>query len=180
MASKGMAEVIEPIALGTQVAGGFVSAGASYAKSTADKTAYEIQATVADNNATIARAQSGDAIRRGQLETVKSGLRARQLKGQQIATMAANGVDLSTGSPLNILTDTDYMAATDADIIALNAAKEAWGFDVQASNAKNNADLLRYRAGMESPGRAAATSLLTSAGSVASKWYGTRRPLFGD
>lgn len=176
MSSKDMSDVVAPLAIGMQSAGAIMGAGGAYAKSAADRNAYNMQAEIMDNNAAIAGVKRGDAFRRGEQTAFAAGLKARQVKGQQIATMAANGVALDEGSPLNILTDTDFMTATDANVIALNAAKEAWGYDVEAQNARSNASLLRNRASMESPGRAAATSLLTSAGSVASKWYSARHP----
>lgn len=176
MSSKDMSEVLGPVALGAQGVGAAFAASGAYTKAVADKTAYGMQADVADQNAVIARAQASDAITRGQTSTFNSQLRTRQVKGQQIAEMAANGLDLSEGTPLNILTDTEFMGENDAGVIARNAIKEAWGYSVQAANMKSNADLFRYRADMESPGRAAATSLLTSAGSVAQKWYSSRHP----
>lgn len=176
MSSKGLSDVFEPLALGVQTGGAFLTAGAAAAKSTADKAAYGIQATATENNAALEHAAAIDAIRRGQVAQATSQLKTRQLKGNQIATMAAHGLDLGEGSPLDILTDTDFMGEVDAGIIAANASKEAWGYDVKAANDKSNAALLRSRAEMESPGRAAATSLLTSAGTVASKWYSTRNP----
>lgn len=159
-----------------------MSAGAAASKSIADRAAYNIQATVAERNAGIDREAAGDAIRRGQTESVRSDLRYNQMKGTQIAAMAANGVALDEGSPLNILTTTDVTRNLDADVIAMNAGKEAWGYKVRAMNEDSNAELLHDRANMEHPGRAAGTSLLTSAGSVASKWYATRNPgySYGD
>jgi hypothetical protein len=169
-----MGDVLEPIALGASGAGAIMSAGGAYSKSAADRSAYETQSTALSNNAELECAAAGDAIRRGQTAQVNAALRARQVKGQQIAAMAANGVALDEGTPLNILTDTDLTAANDANVIAMNAAKEAWGYNVRAGNDEANAALLRRRAEMESPGRSAATSLLTSAGTVASRWYSTR------
>lgn len=174
--AKSLGESLEPLAMGTQVAGGVMAAGAAASKSIADRAAYNIQATATENNATLEHAAAGDAIRRGQVAQVGSELRTRQVKGAQIAGMAANGVDLGSGSPLNILSDTDLTGINDVNVIAMNAAKEAWGFNLRASNDESNARLLRARAAMESPVRAAGTSLLTSAGTVASKWYSTRNP----
>lgn len=171
---------LAPAALGMQTAGAFVTAGASASKSIADKAAYSTQARAMSANAEVERMASADATRRGQVAVFNSGVRTRQLKGQQIAQMAENGVDLGEGSPLNILSDTDLMGANDANVIAANAAKEAWGYDVRAKNDDNNAMLLRARADMESPGRAAAGSLLTSGGTVASRWYSTRHTSLAD
>lgn len=177
MASKDLSSVFEPVALGAQVGGGLVSAGAAASKSIADRAAYNIQATATENNAALEHAAASDALRRGQVSVVNSQLRTNQVKGQQIAALAANGVALGEGSPLDILTTTDLTGINDADVIAMNAKKEAWGYDLRAANDEANAKLLRMRAGMENPGRAAGTSLLTSAGTVASKWYSTRNPL---
>lgn len=155
---------------------GAVAAGVgAYNKSIADKAAYDIQATVANQNAGVAELQRQDAITRGQTQEFTSTLRARQLKGAQVAQMAANGVALSEGSPLSILTDTEMMSAADAAVIRQNALKEAWGYQVQGSNYRSNSDLLKMRSDMESPIAAGATSLLTGAGKVAASWYKTRK-----
>lgn len=172
--SKGMGDFTSTI----EGAGVALSGVAAYNKSVADKAAFDMQATVAENNANMARAAASDAIRRGQTEEVNSQLKTRQLQGKQAAQMAANGVDLSSGSPLSILSDTEFMGANDAAVIHANALKEAYGFNVQEANYKNNAKLLRYRSDMESPTTAAATSLLTGSGNVANRWY-TRRQKVG-
>lgn len=174
--SGDLTKVIGSIGIGAQIAGGFTTAGAAASKSISDRAAYNIQAAATSTNAALERAAAADALRRGQTAVINSELKTRQLKGQQVAEFAARGISLSEGTPLNILSDTDLMGANDANVLALNAAKEAWGYDVRAGNDEANARLLRSRADMESPKRAAITSLLTSAGSVASKWYATRNP----
>lgn len=165
------ASTVAGVGLGAQAAGGVAAAYGAYSKSKAEKTAYTMQAQVADNNKKYAGWQAEDALRRGQKATVAQQLKTRQLKGAQIARMAENGIDLGEGSALNILTDTDYMGAIDANTITDNAAKEAWFYRAQSQNYGSNADLLRYRANSENSTGAAAGTLLTSAGSVASRWY---------
>lgn len=178
--SKGMSDVLETTAHSAMLAGSFMGAGAAASKSIGDKAAFNIQADAARTNAELDRAAASDAVTRGQKAVAQSQLKTNQVKGMQIAAMAANGVDLSSDTPLDILTTTDLVGATDANIIAANAAKEAWGYRVRAGSEDANAALLDSRAGMENPWRAAATSLLTSGGAVASKWYGTRRYIGGD
>lgn len=163
--------MVGKVGLGMQAAGGVASAYGAYTKSKAEKTAYEIQAQVASNNKQYATWQAEDAIRRGQKSAVATQLKARQLKGSQIASFAARGIDLGEGSALNILTDTDYMGAIDANTVTDNAAKEAWMYRTQAGNYGANADLLRLRAKSSNGLGAAAGTLLTTAGNVASKWY---------
>jgi len=79
-------------------------------------------------------------------------------------------VALDSGSALNILEDTDYMGEQDALTVRNNAAKEAWAYRNQAAGALSDSSMLQSRANAESPGMAGFSSLLTSAGSVASRW----------
>jgi hypothetical protein len=72
------------------------------------------------------------------------------------------------------LTDTDFMGELDARIIRQNAARESFGHRVTAQQYRDDAALTRYGGESISPALAGATSLLTGAGSVASKWYAYR------
>ena len=117
-----------------QVAGMAVSAVGAYNSSKANKSAYEAQAQVNQNNAIIAQWQAQDALTRGARAVTASRMRNVQLKGDQRAAMAANGVDLSVGSAQRVLNSTDYIGQLDASTILDNAAREAWGYRTQASN----------------------------------------------
>lgn len=154
---------------GMQVAGTSLAADAAYDKSVAQAVAYTTQAQVAENNAGYDEMRASDAIARGKADAGNVYLKGAALKGQQIASFAARGIGGVT--PNNILTDTVTETDREAAIIHDNAAKEAWGYRVAEQNDKSNADLLRYRAGMENPDRAKATTLLTGAGAVAKSWY---------
>lgn len=159
------------IATGLQVAGAANTVLGSYNQSKAAKAAYEYQAAVQRNNAQLAEWQAQDAIARGQKAEQSQRLKVAQLKSTQRAGFAARGVALDEGSALNILNDTDYMGNLDALTLRDNAAKEAWGYRTQGANAASDAALLSGRAEAESPFGAAASSLLTGAGAVASSWY---------
>lgn len=152
-------------------AGAGVSAMGAYRQSEATKAGYEYQSAVNRNNAIIAEWQAQDALQRGQTAEQRQRLKAAQLKGSQRAALAARGVALDEGSPLAILQDTEFMAEQDALTIRDNAAREAWGYRTQSRNYTNDASMLNARADAESPFGAAATTLLTGAGTVASHWY---------
>lgn len=162
------------VGLGLQVAGAFTSAVGSAGKAKADKQAYEYQAAVTRNNAQIDEWRAQDAEYRGAVDVNRQRLKTAALKGSQRARLAAAGVALDEGSALNILMDTDYMGALDAATIEDNTAREAWALRESAKTGRSNADMLASRAAAESPLRSAATSLLTSAGTVASSWYALR------
>lgn len=157
--------------LGLQAVGGVTSAMGAYSQSKGTKAAYEYQAAVNRNNATLAEWQARDAITRGQRSEQTQRLKTAQLKGSQRARLAANGVAVDEGSALNILNDTDFMGEADALTIRDNAAREAWGHRNQAAGYASDASMLSARAAAESPFKAAAGTLLTSAGSVANSWY---------
>lgn len=149
---------------------GFSAMGA-YNQAKGEKAALEAQAQVELQNVQLAQWQSEDAIARGGNEANRAQLRGAQVKGSQRAAMAANGVDLGYGSALEVITDTDYLTAVDVQTIQQNAAREAWGYRVQGRQSLDRAAALRRGASQVKPWLSAGTSLLTSATSVAGKWY---------
>lgn len=135
---------------------------------------YDYQAQVASNNAEYAGWQERDALRRGQTDVARAGLRTRQLAGAQRAAFASRGVSLDEGSPLNILSDTYAMGEVDIATLKDNTAKEALGFRLAAQNYTDNASMLRSAASNQNPWLAAGGTLLTGAGNVAARWYDNR------
>jgi hypothetical protein len=160
------------IAMAVLSAGGAVmQASAASAQAKSQKNAYEYQAKVSENNAKIAEWQAQNEIAKGQQAEIEQRRKTAALKGSQTASLAARGLDISSGSALNILTDTDYMGEQDALTIRDNAAKAAWSARLQGANETSNAGFYKSAAAGISPSGAAAGSLLGSAGSVASNWY---------
>lgn len=168
---------LEPLML--QGLGAGMTAASAYSSSQASKAAYNAQAQVDQNNARLAEYQAQDAERRGAVAAQNVGYRTNQVKGTQRAALAANGVDLGYGSALELLSDTDYFGSVDRATTVDNAAREAWGYRTQGANYTSDASLLRQRASAESPFLSAGTSLLGSAGRVASGWYSPGTPTSG-
>ena len=102
-------------------------------------------------------------------------LQTSQLKGRQRASLAANGIDLGSQTAVNILTTTDVMGEIDANTVAANAVRSAWGYRTQGQNFKNDAAMKRVTARTINPGMAAATTLMSEAGQVAAAWYGLNK-----
>lgn len=127
----------------------------------------------ANANAALSDQQAADALARGQDNEFNQRLKTAQLKGTQTARLAANGVALDSGSPLDVLTSTDVMGAVDANTIRDNAAKEAYGYKTQAAN-------YRAQASTANPFAAGFTSLIGSASQVADRWYKYKKPLPAD
>lgn len=117
---------------------------AQEAKATAAANNYNAQ--VAEMNAKISEKQAKDAIERGKQEEQQKRQQTAQLEGRQRAAMAANGLDLSFGSPLDTIVDTAKLGELDALNIKTNAYREAYGYKVQATNQRASATLDRMRA----------------------------------
>lgn len=154
-----------------QGAGAASSAMGAYFGAQSQKRSLELQASMADINARMSESAAQATLLTGQREVQKSQIATANLKGTQRAGLAANGVDLGVGSANQILTTTDVMGEVDANTLQANAVRSAWGYRTQGVNQSNQALMSRASAGAISPLTSAATSLLGSAGSVASSWY---------
>lgn len=151
-------------------AGVVMSAYSAFSQSAANKAAYKYEAAVNRNNAMISEWNAQDAARRGEQDLIDQRRKTAAVMGAQRATLAGRGIDLSEGSALNILTDTEYLGEQDALTVKDNTAKNVWAAKVQANNDRANADLLKMRANNENPLLSGASSLLTGAGKVADSW----------
>lgn len=98
------------------------------------------QSQLAEVNAVNADRAAREALERGELDAVAHDRQVRQLRGRQIAAQAAQGLELGFGSPLDILTDTDLLAAEDRANIYENANREAEGYRISAANYRADAE----------------------------------------
>lgn len=161
--------------VGMQGVGAILGAIGAWAGAGAQKTSLRAQAEIAEINARAAESNAQAVLFAGQREQQRSMLHTAGLKGAQRARIAANGIDLGVGSAVRVLTTTDVMGQIDANQIKANAVRQAWGQRVQATNYQNDALVKRANASAISPGAAAVTSLLGSAGSVAANWYAVNK-----
>lgn len=103
-------------------------------------------------NAKVATLQAADAVRRGEEAVGRNQIKTRVLKGAQRAALAAQGVVVDDGSAADIIADDDTQAARDEQTIRVNAAQEAWGFQVQATDYRARARMERYSANNRAAG----------------------------
>ena len=145
------------------VGSGVASAYGAYTQAQAARNQASFQADVERNNAVIAGYQRDDAIRRGGEEANRLQREAERMRGAQVVRLASNGLDISSGTPLAILEDTVFFGQEDAATARNNAAREAWGYDVQRHNALASASMYSSAAKAQKPWQAAGLSLLSSA-----------------
>lgn len=139
-----------------QTGAGLAGTTGSYLKAQADQR-------VAEANAKLAGLQAKDAIMRGAKAETDLRRRAAKFKGAQVYRLAAGNVQLQ-GSALDILEETDDMIEADAAVIRENAQGEARARRVESFGH-------RARAYGSDPFVAGSSTLLTSAGQVAPRWY---------
>lgn len=132
----------------------------------ATSAAAEYNAKVGEMNAKLSERRARDAIERGAAEEQRKRLETARLQGQQKAAMAANGVDLTFGSPLDTIVDTAVLGELDALTIRTNAYRESYDREVDAANQRAGAQLSRMEAKAAKTGGylAAAGTVLTGAG----------------
>ena len=126
--------------------GSAVSAVGQMQQAKAQAAAANYNAKVSDINAQISQRRAQDALERGADEEQRQRLKTQQILGQQRAAMAANGVDIGWGSPLDTMVDTATMGELDALTIRQNAARENYDYRVQAMNGEADAELKRGEA----------------------------------
>lgn len=148
------------------------------AQAQADAANY--QAQVDRNNAIMAQQNAQDARRRGDQAMEEQQRKTAQIEGRQRAAFAANGIELTSGSPVDVLADTATFGELDRQTIGNNAEREARGYEAQRVNFNASAGLNKMKADNASAAGSlgALSSLVNGAGSalrgsssVSSSWF---------
>lgn len=103
-------------------------------QSAAQKAQGEYQKSMSEINAKLAETSAKDAIFRGDEAAKNIQGQTKQLIGSQRAALAAQGINIDSGSALDIQADTARQGEIDAITVKNNAWREAWGYKVEALN----------------------------------------------
>lgn len=166
--------VLSVASIAASVAGGVMQYSAQKQAGAAQSNALRYEADVAQNNSVIQEKLAKDAIERGKTDEQMHRIKIGQLKSQQINAFAKNGVEVDSGSPLDVLSDTAMIGELEALTIRNNAERDAYGYRVQGMNYSASAANNRTAASTarSSANTSAMTSVLSSTANVADKWYG--------
>ena len=142
----------------------------------AAKAQMNYQADVNKRNAKIAQANADMKRQEGIEESRLQKIRNLQKVGAQQAAMAANGIDVSSGTALDVVEDTAAMGELDALTTRYNAETQAQAYERQANNLTNqaNMDIISGQNAYKSGITGAIGSCFKGLGdtaSVASRWY---------
>lgn len=116
-----------------------IGAGSGLLSGLSNKAQAESQADALRQNAVYLGRAAADARARGRSESDWKRVEGQRMIGTQRAAMAASGGQVGTGSNAIMEQDTAQLAEFDALTIMNNAAREAYGYDVQRVDALNTA-----------------------------------------
>lgn len=141
----------EPITISTAItaatiASSALSAGAGYMATKSQQAAAEFQSKQSSLNAAAADRAALDAQQRGDREAIQTGRKIAAVRGRQNAALAASGLDVSLGSARDLIGDTDMLGREDLGAVNENAEREANGFRISATNARNDAAMAASQA----------------------------------
>lgn len=163
------------------VAGAGLSAANAYSGAEAKSAQSAYQAQVAANNAKLAEQDARYTIQAGEAQATNYGLKVRAAVGQQKAAQGASGIDVNSGSAVDVRAGTEALGMLDALTIRSNAAKAAYAKEVEATSDTAQSELLKSQSEQEAASAPllAAGTLLSGASSVGEKW-GKYQTLYGS
>lgn len=155
-----MCEPTTILAVGALVLG----AAAGVQQAQAYKAEGKVQEAQAKENAKAANVQAQNSVLTGQIEEDRRRQQTRAMLARQRTAIAANNVDMSSGSAADILGDTAAIGEQDALMIRANAAREAWGYKVDANNSLNQGRMAKAAAKNKATGTYLTTAANTASG----------------
>lgn len=160
------------VSMGMSAAGGLLGASGAKQSAAAESEMYQYRAGIAMVNKKIAEQNADYALKVGEQETVRFGMRTRQNIGQIKATQSGSGLDVNTGTAALVRESAHDIARMDMATIRQNAARQAYGHRIEAWQAESEASLLQKAStNAKAAGKInALSSLLSGASSVSSKW----------
>lgn len=164
--------VLAPLALVAGLAGAGISAAGQVEQGQATATAANYNAQVAANNATIANQNATYATAAGQTQAAAKSLQGAAVGGRIKAAQAASGVDVNTGSAVNVQASQRETSKLDTETVLNNAELQAYGYRANATNFQATSGLETEEAEQAPIGAdiGAAGGLLGSASSLGLKW----------
>lgn len=161
------------IALGvTALVGGLLSAKGQMDAGKAESQADNYNADVADQNAKIADQKATWAAQEGVQNSAISQTKTAAEVGGLKANQAASGLDVNTGSTVDVRDSARQIGMLDAMTIRSNAAREVYGYKTQKLSEEEQAQMSR-QSGKNAKKAAkigAVTTLLGTAGGLADNY----------
>ena len=171
--AEGGSNVLGNIGLGVSIGQAIGAAYSAYNTGRTLKYTLKKQAEVMKINQAKMQLNTEQALRSGESQIAALTIKAGALKAKQKTAMAANGIQVGSGSSAEVLATTDAMKKLDIRTAQENALAAAWGYQSKADNYATQARNLQSAANYQ--GATAVSSAIGSSlekiGAVADKWY---------
>jgi hypothetical protein len=167
-----MAAPVAAVGIGAAIAGSAVSAFGAYQQGQAGAAEYNYKAGIAAVNQQIAEQNANYATYAGEVQAQQQGIKTSQEIATTKAEQGAGGLDVSSGSNVRVRQAEYDVGQENIGLIRSNAAKRAYGYEVEAYQYGAQVSLDKYAASESKIAgtTAAIGSLLGGASSVSSKW----------
>ncbi len=129
----------------------------------------DFQSGMMKQNATFKNQTADETVIAGNTSADWQRVRTGQAIGTQRSVQAANGIDVNSGSSAQLQDDTAMIGELDALTIQNNAAREAYGYRIQAKQ-----DMLNAGQTVQNGKTAAMGSILGGLGSAFGSFAGSR------
>lgn len=171
------------ISMGTTALGSLTGAFGSMYSGESSAQMYQYQSGVAKINTQIAKQNADYSRRVGEVEAQQSGMKSRAQVGEAKVIQAASGLDVSTGSAADVRSSQVEVGQHNQAIIRSNAAKRAYGHEVEAlqSDAQSKVYEMAARKSRTGGQIGAIGSILGGASSISNRWLQAKQTgIFGE
>lgn len=167
-----MGPVLPIVGVVAAVVGTAVSVVGQMQSAQAQKAAANYQAQVAANNAALAKQQAQETTAAGEQQTAMQQMKTRATVGAIRAAEGASGVDVGSGSNVDVRSSAAELGELDALTIRSNAARQSYGYETGATSFQAQSQLDKATASQAGTAGVfgAAGSLLSGASSVAKEY----------
>ena len=170
------------ISIGATALGGLTKAFGDITSGNAQSAMYKYQSGIALMNQQINK-QNADYERQvGEVQAQQSGIKTREQIGTIKSVQSGSNVDINSGSAAGVRESQSEVGLQDQAIIRSNAARRAYGYEVEAAQNKAQSDIYQMSAAKSKTSGiiGALGSILGTAGSVAGKWLDANRTGIGS
>jgi len=131
------------IASAASIGAGAIGALGSIEQSRSSAAAAGYNSQVAAQNAALATQNASFAGAQGEQETAAEGAKTKAAVGATLANEGASGINVDTGSNVNVRESEAKLGMLNALTIRSNAAKSAYGYQTQSVSEQGQANLLK-------------------------------------
>lgn len=129
------------LAVASGIGGTVAGAVGNYQQGKSQQAMYNYQAQIDRNNAEISKQNAALERQAGIEEARLQRIKTLQTIGAQKTAFAANNLDFTGGTPLDVISDTAQFGELDALMIEYNSEKKALAYEQQSNNLYNQSSL---------------------------------------